>query len=112
MGQFPEFVQHTYTFVVVSIGWVLFFSPDIGYAFDYLGIMLGLGGHDLVDQQSLYLIVTHWLLILLCGLGSSIRGRDLFRALTEDYKNERVRRVVVSVLYVLMLIVSIAFLVA
>ncbi len=112
MRQFPEFVQHTYTFVVVSIGWVLFFSPDIGYAFDYLGIMLGLGGHDLVDQQSLYLIVTHWLLILLCGLGSSIRGRDLFRALTEDYKNERVRRVVVSVLYVLMLIVSIAFLVA
>lgn len=112
MSQFPEFVQHIYTFVVVSIGWVLFFSPDFGYAFDYLGIMFGLGGHDLIDQQSLYLIVTHWLLILLCILCSSIRGRDLFRALTEDYKNERVRRVVVSGLYVMLLIVSIAFLVA
>lgn len=111
LSQFPEFVQHAYTFIVVSIGWVLFFSPDTGYAFDYLGIMFGLGGRELVDQQSLYLIVTHWLLFLLCILGSSIRGRDLFRTLTEDYKSEKVRRVVVSVLYALLLIVSIAFLV-
>lgn len=111
LSQFPEFVQHAYTFVVVSVGWVFFFSPDSGYAFDYLGIMFGLGGRDLIDAQSLYLIVTHWLLFLLCILGSSIRGRDLFHALTEDYKSEKIRRVVVSAVYLLMAVVSVAFLV-
>ena len=107
----PDFVQHAYTFAVVSVGWVLFFSPDTGYAMDYLEIMFGFGRRALVDQQSLYLIVTHWVLFILCVLCSSMRGWELFCTMTEGRKNVVVRRLAVGVFYLLLFIVSVAFLV-
>lgn len=110
LAGFPDFVRHIYTFVVVSIGWVLFFGSDTRYAMDYLEIMFGFGRRALVDQQSLYLIVTHWALFVLCVLCSSMRGWDLFRTMTEGYKNVLVRRLAVSVFYLLLFVVSIAFL--
>lgn len=111
LAGFPDFVQHAYTFIAVSVGWVLFFAPNTGYAMDYLEIMFGFGRRSLVDQQSLYLIITHWLLFVICVLCASMRGWDLFRTMTESYRNVVVRRLAVSVFYLLLLIVCIAFVV-
>ena len=70
LGRLPAFVQHIYTFVLVLIGWVFFFSPSLGAAMDYLGVMFGAGASAWIDRQGFYFLLTHWLLFLLCVIGS------------------------------------------
>ena len=47
----PGFLGHIYSIVLVLIGWVFFFSPGIGEALSYLGVMFGAGASGLVDDQ-------------------------------------------------------------
>lgn len=86
LGRLPAFVQHIYTFVLVLIGWVFFFSPSLGAAMDYLGVMFGAGASAWIDRQGFYFLLTHWLLFLLCAIGSSLRGMNILRLLTGSYE--------------------------
>lgn len=107
----PSVLQHIYAFVLTLIGWVFFFSPDIGQAQNYIGMMFGLGANGLADRQAIYLLTTHWLLFVLCTAGSSALGWSLLRAVTEAYRKGRSQRVASTVVYIGMFLVSIAFLV-
>ena len=66
----PGFLGHIYSIVLVLIGWVFFFSPGIGEALSYLGVMFGAGASGLVDDQGMYLLVTNlsWFIIMVLGL--------------------------------------------
>ena len=45
LDKLPSVVRHIYSIVLVVIGWVLFFSPSLGGAARYLGMMFGAGAH-------------------------------------------------------------------
>lgn len=111
LGRLPVFVQHIYTFVLVLIGWVFFFSPSLGAAMDYLGVMFGAGASAWIDRQGFYFLMTHWLLFLLCAIGSSLRGMNILRLLTGSYESRRIRQIAACVVYIGMFLVSLAFLV-
>lgn len=111
LGRLPGFVQHIYTFVLVLIGWVFFFSPSLGAAMDYLGVMFGAGASAWIDRQGFYFLLTHWLLFLLCVIGSSLRGMNILRLLTCSYESRRIRQIAACVVYIGMFLVSLAFLV-
>ena len=111
LGRLPVFVQHIYTFVFVLIGWVFFFSPSLGAAMDYLGVMFGAGASAWIDRQGFYFLLTHWLLFLLCVIGSSLRGMNILRLLTGSYESRRIRQIAACVVYIGMFLVSLAFLV-
>lgn len=111
LGRLPAFVQHIYTFVLVLIGWVFFFSPSLGAAMDYLGVMFGVGASAWIDRQGFYFLLTHWLLFLLCAIGSSLRGMNILRLLTGSYESRRIRQIAACVVYIGMFLVSLAFLV-
>lgn len=111
LGRLPAFVQHIYTFVLVLIGWVFFFSPSLGAARDYLGVMFGAGASAWIDRQGFYFLLTHWLLFLLCVIGSSLRGMNILRLLTGSYESRRIRQIAACVVYIGMFLVSLAFLV-
>lgn len=40
--KFPKAIAQGYTLLVVMSGWVLFRSPDLSYALNYLGVMFGM----------------------------------------------------------------------
>lgn len=107
----PKAVQHIYAFVTVLIGWVFFFSPNMDYAGEYLGVMFGIGARGLADSQALFLILTHWLLILLCILGSSVRGLSVLQSVISVSGNVRAQRIISFVVYIGMFLISLAFLV-
>ncbi len=107
----PGVLQQVYTWILVLIGWVFFFSPDFWSAQDYISMMFGMGANGLADRQAVFLLTTHWLLFLLCTLGSSSAGWSLLRAVTESYKNSRTQRVMSCVVYLGMFLVCVAFLV-
>lgn len=111
IGKLPKIVQHIYTIILVLIGWVFFFSPSLDAAMDYLGVMFGMGASGFLDRQGFYFLLTHWLLFLLCIIGSSMRGMNVLRLLTNSYENRRVRQVAVCIVYIGMFLISLAFLV-
>ncbi len=111
IGKLPKIVQHIYTIILVLIGWVFFFSPSLDAAMDYLGVMFGMGANGFLDRQGFYFLLTHWLLFLLCIIGSSMRGMNVLRLLTNSYENRRVRQAAVCIVYIGMFLISLAFLV-
>ena len=105
-------VQHVFTMVIVLIGWVFFFSPDMGYAVNYLSAMFVFGATAVADAQSLFLIGTNWVLFILCGIGSTALGLNLLHIATNTYKSRTFRNVITCVVYIGMFLVSIAFLIS
>ena len=50
----PKVLRIFGTVILVVIGWVFFFSPDLGSAFLWLGRMFGIGAHGFVDATAVY----------------------------------------------------------
>lgn len=49
-----SFIKNIYLLVIVIIGWVIFRSPDIGYALNYIKTMFGVNLTLATDAQALY----------------------------------------------------------
>lgn len=109
LEKLPEGICICYNMVLVMIGWVLFFSPNLGSALTYLGQMFGIGAAGIVDRQAVYLIVGNWLLWLMAMIGSTpVMGR-LGKVLFHE--NEKSWIGMGVVVYVGMFLLSIAYLV-
>ena len=104
-------IQHIYAMVVVLIGWVFFFSPSLGYAIDYIGVMFGIGASTFIDKLGLFLIGSHWLLFVLAFIGCAPVGFELVKNLYVNFNTVRVRRIVASVVYIGIFFVTLAYLV-
>ena len=111
LERMPNVVRHLYSLVLILIGWVFFFSPNMGYAMDYIGVMFGPGANGFIDKQALFLIVTNWLLLLICAFSSTTYGQKAVRTITGAYKSRKARRIASCVFYVAVLLISLAFLV-
>ena len=71
----PAIVATTYAFLVVVVGWVFFRSPDLTYAFGYLGKMFNVHGslantvpYDLTVDYGLYpkVVICAFVALLIC----------------------------------------------
>lgn len=107
-----EAVQHYVTLFFIMIGWVFFFSPNLGYAFRYISAMLLFGSTGLADAQALFLIGSNWLLFAVCGVASTALGLNLLNIIVNTYKNKTVRTVAACVVYIGIFVISVAFLVS
>lgn len=45
----PYAVTWLYTMLVVIIGWVMFRAPDMGYAYNYIKVMFGIGNDGIIE---------------------------------------------------------------
>ena len=61
-----------YTFVIVLIGWVLFRSPDLSYAFGYLSAMLDFGALSRPRMYDLALDYAVYPKVLICTLIATV----------------------------------------
>lgn len=50
----PKFLRVMLTVLLVVIGWVFFFSPSLGFAFQWLGRMFGIGAAGFLDDTARY----------------------------------------------------------
>ena len=108
LDMLPNPMRHIYTGIMVLVGWVLFFSPSLGYALRYLGAMIG-GGTGIVDNQGAFLLFGHWLLYLLAVLGSSSLGMRLVNAVPRMARSARAQAAVSVVIYMGIFVISVAF---
>ncbi len=104
-------VGHIYTLILVFIGWVFFFSPNIGYTFQYISAMFGPGASAFIDKQGMFYILTNWLLLLLAILGSSKRGSNVISHIIDSFNTVRTRKAAAGVVYIGIFLISIVYMV-
>ena len=108
LAKTPGTVKHIYTMILVMIGWVFFFSPTLGSAFQYVGAMFGIGATGIIDRTAVYYLSNYFILFLLMILCSVPYTYKRFRRLAV---RGNVGRVVMLAVYVVLFILSTAYLV-
>lgn len=108
LAKTPGTVKHIYTMILVMIGWVFFFSPTLGSAFQYVGAMFGIGATGIIDRTAVYYLSNYFILFLLMILCSVPYTYKRFRRLAV---RGNVSRVVMLAVYVVLFILSTAYLV-
>ncbi len=109
--KWPGAVRHIYAMVLILIGWVLFFSPSLGYALKYVGVMFGIGASGLMDKLSWFYLLSNWLIYLMAVLGSSSIGYRLMRNIQRAPGSRVGKYTMTGVMYLVMFALSLAFLV-
>jgi alginate O-acetyltransferase complex protein AlgI len=66
----PSIIRHTYTMILVMIGWVLFANDSMVNALEYIKTMFGLNGNKFIDTTFIYYLYTNIIIlipIILCS---------------------------------------------
>lgn len=77
LAKLPRWIRHCYALLLILIGWVFFAFDKLPDMTAYFGAMFGANGSPLWDQQTIYLLYTNAILILLLILASMRRPRGI-----------------------------------
>ena len=95
--------------ILIMIGWTFFGSETLNIAIQYLMIMFGVSGNQLVDSTALYYLYTNIkLLIILCVCSTPVISK-IFNYIINKGKNKGI--VVAVTINILIIMLSIAYLV-
>ncbi len=108
--QLPDVLQHVITMVIVMIGWVFFFSPDLSYAVSYIGHMFGVGSAGIAGRDAVYYLLTNAVLLLICAVGSTPYVHQIFYALMLNPKKKHIYSAVA--VYAVIFLISVSYLVS
>ena len=108
----PSICQRIYTIFLVVLSWVVFAANDLGAAVKYIGAMFGMYKNGFADTETLYLINSFGLLLIIAvfactHLPSKIAGKIMARL----EGNEITYTIVKNVFLIAVLILVIAYLV-
>ncbi len=101
----PAIFQHLYTLIIVIVGWVFFFSNNLGDAINYLQSMFALGDISISNASFMYLIKTESVLIL---VGILLSARNVYEKFINFSKSHYILG---SIVLVAIFFISISYLV-
>jgi len=111
IARWPHFFQRLYSLILIFIGWVFFFSPNMSFALNYLLAMFGIDAVAFIDNSALFMLRNHWLLFILAILGSSTLGYRIIKNIIGAFQNRIIKQMVGVSLYLGIFLVTLAFLV-
>ena len=109
LDKIPRVFSHIYALVVVYFGWLLFAWEDIHGHRVYMKAMLGMAGARVVNKESLYLLVSNALLMVIMAIGCTSLPKYLAKKVTK--KDGIGASLCMSVYVAVILLLSIAYLV-
>ena len=109
LEKLPKPISHTYTLLVVLIGWIFFMSPTITSAFSTLGKMFGIGATTFANNQANFMLKTYFILFVLAILLSTKVYDRIQIFVYNQYKMKAVYTT--WTIYMILIIVCIAFIV-
>lgn len=109
LDKIPRVFSHIYALVVVYFGWLLFAWEDIHGHRVYMKAMLGMAGVGVVNKESLYLLVSNALLMVIMAIGCTSLPKYLAKKVTK--KDGIGASLCMSVYVAVILLLSIAYLV-
>lgn len=109
LDKIPRVFSHIYALVVIYFGWLLFAWEDIHGHRVYMKAMLGMAGAEVVNKESLYLLVSNALLMVIMAIGCTSLPKYLAKKVTK--KDGVGASLCMSVYVAVILLLSIAYLV-
>ena len=109
LDKIPRVFSHIYALVVVYFGWLLFAWEDIHGHRVYMKAMLGMAGAGVVNKESLYLLVSNALLMVIMTIGCTSLPKYLAEKVTK--RDGIGTSLCMSVYVAIILLLSIAYLV-
>ena len=109
LDKIPRVFTHIYALVVVYFGWLLFAWEDIHGHRVYMKAMLGMAGAEVVNKESLYLLVSNALLMVIMTIGCTSLPKYLAEKVTK--RDGIGTSLCMSVYVAIILLLSIAYLV-
>lgn len=107
----PDFIRHIYSVLLIVISWVIFATPDLSTAGEFLKAMFGIGV-SAAGGMAGYMWKTHAVLIIILALGSTQLPKILWRAgLKKLFVRAKWRMLSLNILCLIVLFLSLAFLV-
>jgi len=106
--------SHVYTLVIVWVGWALFAFDDMGRVVQYVKAMFGLSGAGFVNGETLYLLISYAVMLVILILASTpypklLAGKIMIRL--EGKKLQPVSNVLQLAFVAVVFIISTAYLV-
>lgn len=111
LEQLPVIIRHIYTLVLVLISWVIFAFEDMSLIGEYVSTMVGLNGNPLVDEYTMYYLSSYGVILTILIFACTSIPNKLWNNGMSRIKSELVREVICSVGYVMVFVVSVAYLV-
>ncbi len=109
LDKIPRVFSHIYALVVIYFGWLLFAWEDIHGHRVYMKAMLGMAGAGVVNKESLYLLVSNALLMVIMTIGCTSLPKYLAEKVTK--RDGIGTSLCMSVYVAIILFLSIAYLV-
>ena len=78
LKRLPAVLRHIYALVLVTVSWTLFAFTDIGAGFAWLRAMFS---GPLYDSNSLYLLLTYGIMLVICALAATPLGKRCYEGL-------------------------------
>ena len=102
---FPTWIKHIYTIILVMLGWVIFSNTDFACMGTYLSNLFGSGTIGLVDADFWYYLKSNLILIVLSIIACSPAFKNLFIRITQK------KAAAALVITIVLLLLCVAFLV-
>ena len=109
LERLPRWIAHVYALVVIYFGWLLFAWEDIHGHRVYLKAMAGIGAGGWCDAQSVYLVMSNVILIVVLTIGATSLPGRIARFMTR--RDGNVTAFLQSGFVAVILVLSIAYLV-
>ncbi len=106
LERLPRVLRHAYALLIVLIGWVIFELDSVPAILGYLGDMFILNGIDLYNPESLYVLRSNLVLLLIAAIGTVPLAKNVYERVSELVL---VRAVVMPAFYAVVLGASIAY---
>ena len=109
LEKIPRVFSHIYALIVIYFGWMLFAWEDIKEHRGYLKAMVGMSGAGLISRESVYLLVSNVVLLVVMVIGCTSLPKKLAARIAK--KDGIWTTVCMSVYVAAILLLSIAYLV-
>lgn len=107
LNSVPDSISHFYSIILILIGWALFAFDNLHSGIGYLKAMFGINGTAFYDNQSIYYLYTHGLLLIILVVAST----PLFKNLAQKFKRFKLSYPFGAFSYAMIIFLSIAYLV-
>jgi alginate O-acetyltransferase complex protein AlgI len=108
LERLPSVLRHVYALSLVLIGWVFFQLDSVADILSYMGDMFAVSSIVLYNSESLYILRSNFVLLLIACIGALPLSRNIYERYSE---RALVKAVAMPVLYVALLTLGIAYIV-
>ncbi|MEG1179416.1 MAG: MBOAT family protein [Oscillospiraceae bacterium] len=112
LEKLPAAFSHIYTLSLVLFSWVIFAFDDFSKVILYFKAMFGMTGSGFADQNTIYLLYTNIILLVVLTIASTRIAKTLSEKVFAKYSADNTLLVVIkNIIYAVLFIVSVSFLV-